>query len=300
MRGIVAFCVAAVVAAATPPRLGAAQAPVVPDRDALLVRVAAHLKTYERQFSAVVAEERYRQSITYPMGHVDKHRELRSDVMVLNAGGSHWVQVRDVYEVDNHPVRDHQARLLALLESPNATAFGGAAVSMANESARYNLGVTRNINVPTMALTYLTAENQPRSRFAVDGAEVVGGVRATVLTFRETRSPSLVRDANVDVPTSGRDWIDPASGAVLRTELTCVTASRLPFGPSATIDVGPSIRATVTVEYGRVPALRMLVPTSMEETYHLGRETDTGKATYSNFRSFEIDTSALFRSGGGF
>ena len=273
------------------PGLGAAQKPATPDLESLLARVGAYLKTYERQFSAVVAEESYTQWATYPtdLGGFSRNKQvdLHSDVMVLNAGGSHWVQVRDVYEVDKKPVRDHQARLLALLRSPNDKAFSGQAQSIANESARYNLGVTRNINVPTMALTYLTAANQPRSRFDVAGAEVVGAVKATIVKFNETASPSLIRDPNGNVATFGRVWLDPATGAVLRTELSCVTPSRA------------ALTATVTVTYGRAATVPMLVPTSMDEKYRLGEETDTGKAVYSNFRSFAVDTSALFRSGGG-
>jgi hypothetical protein len=59
------------------------------------------------------------------------------------------------------------------------------------------------------------------------------------------------------------------------------------------------ISATITVDYGHVPGLPMLVPISMDEKYHLNDETDTGKAVYSNFRSFAVDTSAFFRGGGG-
>jgi len=285
MRATVVRRVVAAVAAVAIPGFGAAQTPSAPDRDALLSRIAAYLETYEKQFSAVVADEDYRQAANYSGGS-NRYVDVRSDIMVLNAGGSHWVQIRDVYEVDKRPVRDHQARLLALLESPNNKTFGEAE-AIANESARYNLGVHRNINVPTMALMYSTAENQPRSRFELAGAEMVDGVKASILKFQETVSPSLIRDDNGDVATAGRDWVDPLSGAILRTELTCVTPSRV------------HVTATIAVDYGHVPAVPMLVPTSMGEKYRRGQETDTGKAVYSKFRSFEVDTSAFFRRGGG-
>lgn len=54
----------------------------------------------------------------------------------------------------------------------------------------------------------LAEENcRPRSRIGA----------ASRRSFREVASPTLIRDRARDVPSLGRFWIDPASGAVLRS-----------------------------------------------------------------------------------
>jgi hypothetical protein len=125
----------------------AAPDPVV---NVLLDKAAAYLDGYQKSFAAVVAQETYVQTST---GRPPR-RELRSDVMEMNLGEAEWSQFRDVYEVDGKKVRDHDSRLENLFMKPTMTSLSEA-TRIANESARYNLGVARTINVPTMALTYL-------------------------------------------------------------------------------------------------------------------------------------------------
>ncbi|HEY6357481.1 MAG TPA: hypothetical protein VIX35_04525, partial [Vicinamibacterales bacterium] len=132
-------------AALAPNRLRAQATPPVPPQtlDALLAAAANYLDAYAKKFSAVVAEERYVQTMKGPTGNVfvsaqPSHRELRSDVMLLNLGESDWTQFRDVYEVDNVAVRDHDSRLQRLFENPSAGAMSQAQL-IANQSASYNL-----------------------------------------------------------------------------------------------------------------------------------------------------------------
>src|SRR5579863_881560 len=193
---------------------------------ALLTAAASYLETYEQKFSAVVAEEQYTQTTRTPAGQVlvsaqPSRRDLKSDLMMLNLGDADWTQFRDVYEVDSRAVRDHEARLQKLFEKPSAGTLSQAQ-RIADVSAGYNLGVTRNINVPTMALTYLWRAHQDRSVFQLAGSEAIGGERTEVVKFRETATPSLIRTLDGSVATSGRFWIVPGSGDVLRTELSCV------------------------------------------------------------------------------
>lgn len=259
---------------------------------ALLAAAASYLDTYEQKFSAIVAEEQYTQSTQAPAGQVlvsarPSRRDLKSDLMMLNLGDSVWTQFRDVYEVDNRAVRGHEARLQALFEKPSAGTMSQAQ-RIADVSAGYNLGVTRNINVPTMALTYLWRAYQARSVFQLAGSEAIEGERTQVVKFRETATPSLIRTLYGNVATSGRFWIVPVSGDVLRTELSCVVP-----GPER-------VSGTTTVDYGLPPALGLRVPTRMDEEYQrVGGETDRGYATYSNFRAFAVDTKAVKRGGGG-
>jgi hypothetical protein len=281
------------VAALAPVGLGAQTTVAEPTSlAALLATAASYLDTYQQKFSAIVAEEDYTQTTRAPSGRVllsaqPSRRDLKSDLMMLNLGDSDWTQFRDVYEVDNAAVRDHEARLLGLFEKPSAGTLSQAQ-RIADESASYNLGVSRNINVPTMALTYLSRNHQARSSFQVAGSESIDGERTLILKFRETATPSLFRTEEGSVATSGRVWIVPGEGDIVRTELTCVLTRPL------------LLTGTTTVEYGLQPALGLRVPIQMDEEYQRSRgETDRGHATYSNFRAFTVDTKVVKRGGGG-
>ena len=71
----------------------------------------------DRQFSAVVSEERYEQSGHGPKGVVTGHRVLRSDLLLINSGEAGALCFRDVYEVDGKAVRDRSQRLMDLVSA---------------------------------------------------------------------------------------------------------------------------------------------------------------------------------------
>ncbi len=276
-----------------PPAPPAPRAPVDRrDAAAVLDRASAYLESYEKAFSGVVSEEIYSQELRVPpsmenrptnMGQLPPRflgvseaatRTLRADVLQTRVGEGEWVAFRDVYEVSGEPVRDRDARLQKLFIDAPPGAIDQARRILA-ESARYNLGaLQRDINVPTMALTYLRASNQSRSDFSIDGNQDIGGVRAVVLEFKERATPTIVRSADGDLPATGRVWIEPDSGRVLKTEISM--ASR-------------RSGAKITVTYGAVPEVTMWVPIVMTEEY-TGAEIIFGKATYSKFRQFVVST----------
>jgi hypothetical protein len=302
MRAALAMRMAALVAAGlalAPSSVRAARAPgQKPDLPALLAEAASYLDIYEQRFSAIVAREDY--ELAMLSGLTDPRdtgfgttrrtvlRKLRSDLMILNLGPAEWVQFRDVYEVDAKLVRDHERRLEALLAKP-ASGMLGAGRKIADESARYNVGVQRNFNVPTMALAYLIRQNQARSAFTVKSHETIDGADLTIVEFKETARPGLIQASSGEVTTNWRFWIAPQSGAVERTELYCRN------------DRGPTwVEGTVTVNYKADPAVPVLVPAKMDEQYRRDTgEVDTGHALYADFRSFTVDTRAIRKDGGG-
>jgi hypothetical protein len=71
---------------------------------------------------------------------------LKSDVMSMVGANHEWMSVRDVFDVDGRPVRDHDLRLQKLI---------GPA--------------------------FLTAGNQPRSRFTSAGTAKVAAVERMVV-----------------------------------------------------------------------------------------------------------------------
>jgi hypothetical protein len=244
----------------------------------LLAKAAAYIASYEKTFSVVVAEESYVQTLRRNVG-ADRLRTLRSDVLQTSIGQDDWVAFRDVFEVDGQPVRDRDTRLQKLFLEAPAQAIAQTR-RIVDESARYNLGsLKRNINVPTMALTYLRQPNQVRSVFSRTGRQNVDGVRAVILRFVEKDKPTIVRSGSRDLPATGRFWIDPESGRVLKTEVAIA---------------GAGTPAKITVTYGPVAKLATWAPVLMKEEYD-GRETIRGVATYSNFRQFSVAVAEVIK-----
>ena len=243
----------------------------------LLDLASAYLERYERDMAAIVAEETYVQSTTGLLP-----RTLNSDFTIVAAPTEGWVEYRDVFAVDGGPVRDRANRVVALFLKPNPDA-AAQAKRIAEESARFNLNprqfrFRRNFNVPLTALRYLRRGNQPRSTWEAGAPQPVGGRPAEVLRFLERTKPPLIGSKD-DVPARGTYWIDPKTGAVMRTEL------RIP---------GAIVNATIGVNYAEHAALTLWLPETMTEHYRIsiaGVTNVEGRATYANFRRFNVDTS---------
>ncbi len=260
-----------------------AQAPGPPSIAALLDQAGDYITAYESKFSAVVSEEHYRQTLDRRVSSTVR-RELKSDVLVVNSGVGGWMGFRDVYEVDGRVVRDHDQRLTKLFVNPASDTMTHAR-QIADEGSRYNLGsISRNINTPTMALTYLRRENQARSTFELSGTSKIEGVQTIALKFREVNRPTIVRSGEEDSPASGQFWIDPSTGRVVRSQLKLTPAK---------------LSATITVTYGATPKLDLWVPLSMSESYRaVSGENIEGSATYSNFRRFNVDVTSVPKGRG--
>jgi hypothetical protein len=262
-----------------------------PSLQEVLARSAAYVERFHQQLSQIVSEETYTQTVTDTSRFSNTLRaqptqRLRSDLILIKpAAADRFVELRDVFEVNGSPIRDREARLVALLADPR----GGARIDeILKESARYNIGsITRNINTPVMSLQFLDASNQPRFQFThVDrprpvfadaesqAANDAGVFRVTTemwtIEYRERGRNTIIRRPNGEPqPVRGRFWIDPATGAVLISEL---------------ISDGGGVRATVTVSYQSEPLMGLLVPIEMRESYVRSGERITGHAVYGRFR----------------
>jgi VWFA-related protein len=235
-----------------------------------LARMFDYAESYERQYSMLVAEEDYRQS--HPSGRV----HLRSDVLLVMTV-DRWVSFRDVFEVDGKPVRDRDDRLKRLFLDPTPEAQARLQ-AVTDESARYNVGpVARNVNVPLFPLSILRTYNRIRFDFTIAREEDSAGVRVWRVEYSERLRPTLVKDLyGNDVPISGWFLVDQLTGAIVET---CVRTSK---GPAT---------GEMLVHYRRDPLLGLWVPAEMREIFRDGRSVITdGKATYSNFRRFQVTT----------
>ena len=161
------------------------------------------------------------------------------------------------------------------------------------ESARFNLNVgdsvlTRTVNNPMMALRFLRAENQTRSRFGLEGTTTVDGVRAAVLRFEEDALPRLIHSVD-DAAARGRFWVEPESGRFVRSELAIETSNRW---------LSTTVRSMVRVRFAEVRDAGLCVPVEMNEDYRAsgsGPIRFTGRATYGNVRTFKVETKLIVK-----
>lgn len=297
-----AVLVFAVALAAVTPSL-TAQEPE-PRLDEVLAKASAYVRDYEARFSLLVADERYVQEIRRPdnnpvagnlsrnnpgggfasNGGVRKRLVLKSDYLLVQLGpGAGWMPFRDTYEVNGKTVNDRDDRLARLFLEPTATSLDMASRLM-TDSTRHNLGsMTRTVNIPTLALMFLHPEVRERFTFTKDGVDTLGGRPAWRLEYTEHQHPTLIRTTRGrDLPATGRLWIDPSTGVVMKTQM---------------VAADPLVRAMITTTYQRDATLDMWVPATMEDYYKADAEVDevTGTATYGRFRKFNVSTDAVMR-----
>jgi hypothetical protein len=267
----------------------AATAAQSPSLDQVIARGSKYAADFEARFSGLVAEEQYVQetrlvnannSINLPTSaRRDKKVTLRSDyLLVMLPGNEGWFPFRDVFEVDGQPVRDREDRLVALFLKPSEASLAQARRLM-EESARHNVGpVFRTINIPILALMFLRPDRVMRFKFDRDGEETIAGRRAWRIQYRETAKPSLIRSTDGrDLDLTGRYWIEPDSGVVLKT----------------TLRAGDwRVRGDITVSYRLDPKVETWVPAEMSELYREARMRGdtTAKASYANYRRFQVST----------
>lgn len=260
------------------------------DLDQLLTRIGSYVERYQRSFSVVVAREQYRQEAI--VGGRRATRALVSEVALVALGDRDWLLFRDVCEVDGRAVRDRRDRLAALFLNP-APDLASQAKRIVDEGARYNIGtIVRTFNTPTQALEFVRPANQARSRFSLGGRRGIRSFETREIRFAEQASPRLIFTRD-DAPATGRVWVNPEDGAILRTELRITSVG---------------VAAMLTVEYEFNDRLALWVPTTLTESYESTARTGSGRlefeqlpssrvdgrATYSDFRRFAVDTSTIF------
>jgi formylglycine-generating enzyme required for sulfatase activity len=266
-----------------------------PSRELILERAGLYVARFIEQFSNVVAEEVYSQdslgtlpiittgrggSLASPAAQ-SRHREVKSDFLLVKVGPAEWLPFRDVYEVDGQKVRDREGRLARLFLQGSATSMDQAR-QISLESSRYNLGaMQRTVNTPILSLLYLQLSVQAGFRFTVGKRDLDAGENIWIVDYKETGRPTMVRGArDLDIPSSGRFWIDADSGRVVKTELSLDT---------------PGIHARLTTTFRRDEKFQIDVPFEMSERYALDRGTVTAIASYSRFRRFDVTSDETFQ-----
>jgi len=255
----------------------------------ILDRAGEYVKRYSGTFRNVRAEEACQQWLRgefattsaetglYGSPRADQRtesRSLRSEVVwVTGPDATSWEVFRDVFEMNGRTLPDHEGRLVRLFANPAPGAAEQARRILAESSRRF-MGPRRDVNLPTLALLWLLPENQRRLQLERKGERTIAARPGVEVEFREVASPTLVRDRGTDVPSRGRFWIEPASGAVLRSE------------------VAYAERGFVTTEYRREAGFEVLVPDVMMEVGSAVDVAGGGKletiAHYPSYGRFDV------------
>ncbi len=263
-----------------------------PALDTLLDRAGRYVTRFVAEFSSVVAEETYLQDSLGNLptvlpgrggvatGPPSRHRELKSDFLLVRVGPTDWLPFRDVYEVDGQKIRDREARLAKLFLQSTASALEQAQ-QISLESSRYNLGaMQRTVNTPILSLVFLQTDTQSAFRYSLGKRDQAAGDNVWIVEFKEVGRPTMVRGArDSNVPSVGKYWIDADSGRVVKTELQLDT---------------PGIRARLTTSFRHDDKFQIDVPFEMREQYFLDRGQVTATATYSHFRRFDVSSDETF------
>lgn len=279
--GVLALCLALSATGTTAARPGE------PSLKTVLSRAAAYSTEYHQRFKVLVAEEHYvqragpeRSPLDPPRQGLDRERTLKSDYILVPdfAGTNTWLGVREVLEVDGEPATTDRAQVRELLEDTSRP-IASRLRALSDQQAKYNLGdLYRTINVPTLPLVFLLPDRQPRFRFKHTGATTFRGTSVWIVSYEEKDRPTIIKTPEgADVLSSGSFWIDPTTGAVLRTELRAGQTS------------GRPIPALILVGYVYNPRFEMLLPDDMNELYLTGRSRIEAHATYSNYRRWEAE-----------
>jgi hypothetical protein len=289
----------------------------------ILERAGQYVLEYEEKFRDIAADEKYTQStrradtrpiVTTVVGAVPAvtlnmacsvsdtpeerggvalryscTRTMKADVVFVRlAGAVPWGSFRDVYEVDSQNVRAREPRLERLFSSIPAAGAEPQARGLTEASdQRYNIGpALRNLNAPTLSLMFLHPKNQSRFAWKLGGKRRFGNADTVEIEFQEVTRPTIVGQAGrEDLPASGRVWVDPAQGTLVRSETEFRFEQR-------------RARAFVATEYRLESKLGTWVPGEVREEYDDMRGTQPPlfgaptRATtqFSNFRRLSIPT----------
>jgi hypothetical protein len=248
---------------------------------------AKYVEQYQRDLTAVVADEIYTQAVReqFPVDtSAPSRRTMKSEIFFMFASEAHgWMAIRDVATVDGEPVDDRPDVRRALRTTPASE----VAESLKSYNSRFNLGrVFRNFNEPTLSLRVLDDDHRDRFSFDQKQVERNGDAVLVTLAFSERRTPTLIRGVGRgNVFSTGELIVDAATGRVIRTRF----AGR----------IGP-VQMELTTVYAADDRLGMWVPVLFQERYQYSdgdrkkrdllsteREEVVCEARYSNFRRFE-------------
>jgi hypothetical protein len=262
----------------------------------LLDRATRYVLSYETGFFVLAMDEEYVQWLERPdnpgsnlsranpgggmsLRPHDSRRIAKADYVLVHAGpGRGWLPFRDVLTMNGTEVTFPEDRLVRLFRSGNPEALD-LATQIHTASRKHDLGnVQRTINIPMLGMMLLHPEVRGRFAFKHEGDESLQGRYVERISYKEVARPTLIRTTRgKDLALTGRMWIEPTTGIVVKTEM---------------IAADPVVRAMVTVTFRRDGELALWVPERMEEYYKASLALDDifSISTFSTPRAYQADS----------
>jgi hypothetical protein len=282
----------------------AGQAGTPPPLPDIVALASEQVSSFANAAAVLVASEHYVQEVkrrpsatAVPEGALTagitvERRVLDSEVALVQLLAEDlWMLARDVVSVDGRPLPEGERIRLPRLHPASLQEAVSEFAELHRQGARFNIGgFSRDINFPTLALWFLTPSMRGRFDFSVGRTEEVDGVSCRVVRFSERQTPYLLQVNFLPTQATGRFWVSPETGAVVRSELVLANAARDRASGRGIL----SMRSTMTVRYGLDERLRVWVPKQMLERFEYPgsgtREFVVGTADYRDYREFTVGT----------
>jgi hypothetical protein len=243
------------------------------DVDAVLDRLDAYLEAYESELSTVVADEELIQETDGRLTRRQSQR-LNSEIAFIRLPGDReWLGFRHVRVVNGKPLTGVKP-LAELLAGTTADTLQQTSL-LVNESAKYNLGNPRTINMPNLPLELLSRKYRHRYDVRHKGRSRLRDHAVDEVELTELDGAPIVYNEGRQIQSRVNAWIDSGAGTLWRAEVTL----RI---------LGDNRNPTwLRVEFATDKALKMVVPVMMRERFNSIADTGTSLATYTNFRRFQ-------------
>ena len=244
-----------------------------------------YLAGYEPKLSTLIADEvMVQQNVrgSNPAGGgigPPEFRTIKSEVaFIALPGGAGWMGFRRVLKVGSDAVEDTLGSLNAVLASGAVDDYSKAR-NMLADSARFNLGTPRTINLPNLPLEVLHPRHATRFSIRLAGEERVRGRKTIKLVLVENVTPTIIRAYDgSDMRSIVSAFVETGTGRLWRADVI----TRDPRETRWAFD------HVISVEFKEDRTLGLLVPATMHEVFFAGQNRKAhGDADYSNYRRFE-------------
>lgn len=244
----------------------------------------AYLTAYEPKLSELIADEQLVQRDVplregRPGSDAFLKRTLQSEVaFIALPGDAGWLGFRRVLQLDTKPVDDALGSLNSVLASGAKDDYARARL-MLTDSARFNLGTPRTINLPNLPLEVLQPRHAGRFTTRIAGSERIGGHHTIKLVLVENVTPTIIRAFDGSQMRSiVSAFVEPGTGRLWKADVI----TRDPRPARVVFD------HVVSVTFQEHRALGLLVPAKMHEDFFAGPDRKAwGDATYVNYRRFQ-------------
>lgn len=199
-------------------------------------------------------------------------RRVTADLLLVRYPGTRrdLIPYRDVSQLNGKVIEGREQRLVDLFVKP-----GDALRQQARQIMLSADAYVPSVFNPIFVLGFLQSDFQSRFELTVNDAGSEWPREVKAVTFVEIGRPTLLRTGpfgDIDAPTRGVAWIEENTGRILQTELE--------------VGRGRGIPKMVT-KFRLDDRLQVTVPVEMRT------ENPDGRATYSNFRRFGVDTDTV-------